>query len=194
MTEPPPQDDCIDDGVPVIDMSASDETVAQELLRAFRTIGFATLIHHGVESTTIQQAFQQSRLFFQLPTHTKLDYKFQGYESNRGYIGIGCESHEHPEPDQKETFDIGNEADVEYANKWPLNDEFKTTMTRYFDAFDALYLKIMKLLAIGMKLNDSDYFVERCNERHENLRLLHYPAIPRPQDQDEGNCSRSSPY
>jgi isopenicillin N synthase-like dioxygenase len=187
MTEKPPspEDDCIDDGVPVIDMSASDETVAQELLNAFQTIGFATLINHSVESTTIQQAFRQSRHFFQLPTLTKLGYKFQGYESNRGYIGIGCESHEHAQPDKKETFDIGNEADEAYSNKWPLDDEFKTTMTRYFDAFDALHLKIMKLLAAVMKLDDVNYFVERCNERHENLRLLHYPALPRPQDQDQ---------
>jgi isopenicillin N synthase-like dioxygenase len=53
-------------------------------------------------------------------------------------------------------------------------------MTRYFDSFDGLYLKIMKLLAMSMNLEDSNYLVERCNKRHENLRLLHYPSIPIP--------------
>lgn len=182
MAEQPQHND--DSGIPVIDMSASDETIAEELLRAFQTIGFATLVHHGVESSTMEHAFEQSHEFFHLSTPQKLQYKFQGYKSNRGYIGIGCETHENPKPDYKETFDIGNEADGEYENKWPLSDKFKSTMLTYFDSFDALHLRIMKLLAVGMKLEDVDYFVSKCNERHENMRLLHYPSIPRPPQQD----------
>jgi len=180
MTEPSPQDAT----VPVIDMSRSDAQVAEELLHAFQTIGFATLINHGVESTTIETAFEQSQAFFQLSPLQKLKYKFQGYRSNRGYIPIGCESHETPQPDKKETFDIGNDQEQEYVNKWPteeLSDKFKFDMLTYFDSFDELYLRIMRLLAVGMKLEDEEFFVERCNKRHENLRLLHYPSVPRPQ-------------
>ena len=178
-----------EDGIPVIDMSRSDAQVAEDLLRAFQTIGFATLIRHGVESTTIDAAFEQSHAFFQLPESIKLKYKFQGYKSNRGYISIGCESHETIQPDKKETFDIGNEAEGEYENKWPteeLSEKFRVTMLQYFDSFDALSLRIMRLLAVGMKLPDENFFVDRCNTRHENMRLLHYPSIPRPQkDSDE---------
>lgn len=182
--QPQKQQQQDDDGIPVIDMSSSDEMIAEELLRAFQKIGFATLINHGVESSTIQNAFQQSQQFFQLSVEEKLKYKFQGYKSNRGYIGIGCETHENPKPDNKETFDIGNEMDQEYENKWPLDDTFKNTILTYFDSFDALHLRIMKLLAIGMNLDDPDYFVNRCNERHENMRLLHYPSIPRTPNDD----------
>lgn len=186
MTEAPPPPP--DSPIPVIDMSGSDAQVAEELLKAFQTIGFATLIHHGVPLTTLKNAFEQSQAFFRLDEASKLKYKFQGYKSNRGYIPIGCESHETPQqPDKKETFDIGNEEEVEYDNKWPteeLSDKFKSTMLTYFDSFDGLHLRIMRLLAIGMKL-DEEFFVERCNQRHENLRLLHYPSVPRPQQKSD---------
>jgi isopenicillin N synthase-like dioxygenase len=52
-------------------------------------------------------------------------------------------------------------------------------MMTYFAEFDALHLRIMKHLAIAFKMETDDYFVERCNEKHENLRLLHYPAVPK---------------
>lgn len=185
-TTPPSQHD---DGIPVIDMFQSDEQVAEELLQAFQTIGFATLIHHGVDSSTIDDAFEQSRAFFNLSQPTKLKYKFQGYQSNRGYISMGCESHESVSADRKETFDIGNEDEQEYENHWPeeLSQKFRSTMLKYFDSFDALYLKIMRLLAVGMNLPDENFLVERCNQRHENLRLLHYPSIPRPKQGSSNN-------
>lgn len=179
-----------EDGIPVIDMSRSDEQVAQELLSAFQTIGFATLINHGVSNSTIETAFEQSHAFFNLSKDEKVKYKFQGYKSNRGYIPIGSEKHERPQPDVKETFDMGNEEEVEYENKWPkdeLGDAFRSAMLKYFDSFDALYLRIMKLLAVAMNLEDTDYFVDRCNKRHENMRLLHYPSVPRPKQGSNGS-------
>ena len=181
----PPQDSPI----PVIDMSRSDAHVAEELLNAFQTIGFATLVNHGVPKATLENACEQSQAFFRLDESSKLKYKFQGYMSNRGYIPVGCESHETPLPDKKETFDIGNELEKGYDNKWPmeeLSDKFKSIMLTYFDSFDELHLRIMRLLAVGMKLDDEDFFVKRCNQRHENLRLLHYPSVPLPQPSNDG--------
>lgn len=180
-----------DDAIPVIDMSMADQDVAEALLYAFKTIGFATLTNHGISTDTMDAAFQQSQAFFSLSTAKKLKYKYEGYKSNRGYIGIGCETHIST-PDKKETFDMGNENNAEeFQNKWPtdeLDESFKTVMMQYFDSFDGLYLRIMKLLAIGMKLDDVNYFVDRSNERHENLRLLHYPSVARPPyAQNSGN-------
>jgi isopenicillin N synthase-like dioxygenase len=98
---------------------------------------------------------------------------------------MGKEAHE-LQPDKKETYDVGNE-DEEYHNKWPteeLGEKFRSDLLAYFDAFDALHLRIMRLLAVGMKLTDGDFFVNRCNQRHENMRLLHYPSIPAHEDLD----------
>jgi isopenicillin N synthase-like dioxygenase len=99
---------------------------------------------------------------------------------------MGKETHEQ-QPDQKETYDVGNE-DEEYRNKWPteeLGENFRSDLLAYFDAFDALHIRIMRLLAVGMKLTDEDFFVNRCNQRHENMRLLHYPSIQANGDLEE---------
>jgi isopenicillin N synthase-like dioxygenase len=177
-----------DDAIPVIDMSQPDATVAAELLEAFQSIGFATLTHHGVPTYTIESGFHQSKAFFRLPTEDKLKYKYEGYASNRGYIPMGNETHESQLADKKETFDIGNEEEEEYGNKWPteeLGDKFRSDLLAYFDAFDALHLRIMRLLALGMKLTDENVFVDRSYKRHENMRMLHYPSIPADENCEE---------
>lgn len=169
--------------IPVVDLSQPDDTVvAKELVQAFRQIGFATLVYHGVPSTTIQKGFASSQQFFALPLDTKLQYKYQSHTSNRGYISMGSEKFESlTKPDRKETFDIGKEGEEGFQTPWPQeleNDGFKEDMLRYFQEFNDLNLRIMKLLAIGLGL-DETFLVSRCNEQHCNLRLLHYPELQR---------------
>jgi isopenicillin N synthase-like dioxygenase len=165
------QTDVIDD---------NDRAVAEQLLKAFTTIGFATLLDHGVVTESV---FPASQSFFALPLETKLKYKFQGYKSNRGYNPIGLETHDKSGvPDMKETFDIGpeNQDRDEFVNRWPdelVDETFREPLMAYFASMDALHLRILKLLGIALKLEDPNYLVDRCNQQHENLRLLHYPSI-----------------
>ena len=192
--------------VPVIDMSL--DTAGPAILRAFQTIGFATLTNHGIGVTVIEQAFAASKSFFDLELAEKMQYKYQGPSSNRGYIPYQAESHTNQQPpDRKETFDIGSERTEQtkdgYQNRWPTtatttssssstatatsssssssSSSFQSTMMEYFDKFDSLHLCIMKMLAIELSLSDDEFFVKRSNSQHENLRLLHYPAVPRTQ-------------
>lgn len=184
----------MDNDIPVIDMKNDNISVDNEyeidignqLIHAFRSIGLATLINHGIEESIIQDGFNSSYHFFKnLSLEQKLESKYTSHESNRGYIPMGSEhfmeSSNHA--DWKETFDIGSESDTElYQTPWPSQDVlseniFRSKVLQYFSAFDQLNLRLMKLLAIGLKLNDQNYFVNRCNEQHCNLRLLHYPSI-----------------
>ena len=130
--------------------------------------------------------FEKSKLFFDLPAATKQKYKFQGSESNRGYIGVGSETLDVVEgtntPDEnfmyKESLEIGKEDEPEFHNEWPdelSQTDFREHMLMYFNTMDALNLKIMRWIGIGLKLEDPNYLVDRCNNQHENLRLLHYP-------------------
>jgi isopenicillin N synthase-like dioxygenase len=172
------------DSIPVIDLSKPETTVIKELMEAFETIGFVTLTNHGIPQELRQHVFQASKKFFSLPTRTKLKYKYQSQESNRGYIRAGAEHHEdygnhEGIPDTKETFDIGYELEHTYKNLWPkeLGDsEFRSPLLEYFDRMDCLQLKLMKLIAIGLGL-DETMLVDKCNGHHENLRLLHYPSL-----------------
>lgn len=174
--------------IPVIDLSQDDEGVLIEaLLHAFTTIGFCTLINHGVSQPLIAGAFEASRAFFTcLPTETKLKYKYRDQTSNRGYIPFGSESHlsytEASNSDRKETMDIGWDDEPGFTNLWPTEEElpseiFKDILLEYFDIMDTLQLKLMRYIGMGLRLPDPNYLVDRCNGKHENLRLLHYPGF-----------------
>lgn len=173
--------------IPTIDLSSldgEDPVVIEELVTAFESVGFATLVNHGVDSALIDKAFAASKRFFSLPLLDKLKYGFQGHESNRGFIPPGTETHDLEKnclPDPKETFDIGKEDEPGFTNHWPeeLKDTtFRDDLLEYFQTMDRLYLRLMKMIAIGLKLPNPDFLVKRCNNQHENLRLLHYHSLP----------------
>ena len=94
----------------MIDLSQKDDVIIQQLMDAFTTIGFCTLINHSDDTSFIENAFSASKHFFQLPLDTKQKYAYTSQESNRGYIAYGQETHDQfgtVLPDVKETFDIG---------------------------------------------------------------------------------------
>ena len=192
--------------IPVIDLDlnrrSSDEIIT-ELLNAFTTIGFCTIINHGISSELISNTFQVSKNFFDLPLDVKLKYKYLSPKSNRGYIPYGMETHDKTydscsdssltiPPDQKETMDIGYDNNDEiFKNNWPDKDiiddsssnndddniKFHNVLVEYFSLMDKLYLRLMKYIGQGLGLpDDGEYLVQKCNGKHENLRLLHYPG------------------
>lgn len=217
---PKTSSDC---GIPVIDLSPHrDETgIVSDLLDAFTTIGFCTLINHGISSDLFRKAFDASRIFFELPIETKLKYKYKTPSSNRGYIPYGAEKHDKdkegrllgtadtkkdtlsnafPASDQKETMDIGFDCpdrsggdsgeEFFFKNQWPeelSSCDFREVLETYFEEMDTLHLRLMKYVGKGLALPDEGgYLVQKCNEKHENLRLLHYPSIDIARTADAG--------
>jgi isopenicillin N synthase-like dioxygenase len=175
-----------DSSIPIIDLSRDEAVVAKDLVDAFRTIGFCILVGHGVDLDVVKKGFASSKAFFELSSEIKEEYKYEGHLSNRGFIPMGKEFFGREsqtsamQPDRKETFEIGKEDEAEYANRWPselAEQGFKQDMLKYFNTFDHLYGRLMKYLGVGLGLDDKDFFEERCNEQHCNLRLLHYPEV-----------------
>lgn len=177
-------DDGRQSAIPVIDFSpwvddeASEDDrtrVSQEVFRAFSTIGFIVITHHGVPGDDpvtgagglTERGFRAARSFFELDKETKVQYKYLSAESNRGYIAMGQEKLDGDLPDIKETFDIGYEGEKAFANRWPvgtdIHDTFKSAMLEYFDAYDRLHLQILRALARGMGFDSDDYFTPLCN-------------------------------
>jgi isopenicillin N synthase-like dioxygenase len=185
-------DDLPASAIPVIDMTLDEASVAASILDAFSKIGFATLTKHDISPQLIRDAFVASKAFFARPLDEKMARRLDDHKANRGYIPVGAEAFTDTSnsPDKKETFDIGNEDELEYTNKWPTDADgvvFQTTMIEYFQAFDALHLRIMRLLAVALHMPDEAFFVDRCNERHENLRLLHYPSVTKLSNTTDSN-------
>jgi len=172
--------------IPLIDLSVEKDEVAlgKEVVETFKLVGFATLINHGVDASTIQRGFAASKTFFEMPLETKRKYKYVNHAANRGYIQPGSENHKTTgvADEQKETYDIGKEAEDGYATPWPVElaeKGFKEDLLHYFQEFNQLNLRLMKLIAIGLGLPDPDFLVIRCNDQHCNLRLLHYLELKR---------------
>ena len=145
--------------VPVLNFAPfySDDAVARaelgaELLAAFKDIGFVTLVNHNLPAELNNRAFEASASFFNGLTPTqKAKYEWVSPESNRGYLAMGQERLDGGLPDIKETFEIGNEAEATYENRWPDEElpAFRMTMLEYFLAADQLHLDVLRCLAIG---------------------------------------------
>jgi len=182
--------------IPVIDLSNSEDAIIEDLMKALTTIGFATLINHGVPPTLLEKALVASKSFFALSPDIKQKYAFQGSESNRGYIGVGNEVLDVVDGNNtsvmyKESLEIGKEDEPGYNNEWPeefAETSFRVDLLDYFQAMDTLNLDIMRWIGMGLKLEDPNYLVDRCNGQHENLRLLHYPPL----SPDLSNASRAN--
>lgn len=181
------KENCVldDVGIPVIELSGEDDEtlIAENLVAALRTIGFATIVGHGVDASVVKSAQTASKEFFELDLQTKQKYGYMGHASNRGYIALGNESHQDfVARESKEVFDIGKEGEPGFVTPWPeelSSTGFRKDMLHYIDCFDALHLRLLRLIAIGLKMPDENFFVDRCNQQHINLRLLHYPSIVR---------------
>lgn len=208
-------------GIPVVDLSRTREEtkIVSELLEAFTTTGFCTLVHHGIPKDLFPKAFRASRNFFELSIEAKLKCKYKTPLSNRGYIPYGAERHDKDRegntlvattatndvsttaPDQKETMDIGYDDDDDdvVKNEWPQElppRDFRYVLETYFEEMDALYLRLIKYIGRGLGLpDDGDYLVRKCNGKHENLRLLHYPSMARTiGDGAEGGTTRGNAH
>ena len=174
--------------VPVLDFApwrtgdaAQKAEIGARLFAICEDIGFVTLVNHGLPTDLNVRTFEQSEKFFTgLSPEQKSNYAWVSPESNRGYLGMGQEVLDGTVPDLKETFEIGNERETTYANRWPTAElpEFRETMLEYFHAADMLHLDVLRCLAIGMNLGE-DFFTPLCDGNHQNLRLLHYPPSPR---------------
>jgi isopenicillin N synthase-like dioxygenase len=158
---------------PVLDLTR--ETAAEDLIFALETEGFAILTNHGIDTAP---ALAASRCFFELSNDGKMRCVYRGHDSNRGYVPLGQESHStFMTYDVKEAFHIGKEGEPGLVTPWPdaLNEHFKEPLLEYWKSCNQLQLHILKLVGKGLKLEDPEYFADRCNHEHCNLRLTHFP-------------------
>ena len=98
--------------IPILDLSQDDRALAPALDAAFRDIGFASVVNHGVSATTIADLYAAANAFFDLPADAKRKVKRPRPDQNRGYIGYGEETlarlgGRQTPPDHKEIFSIG---------------------------------------------------------------------------------------
>jgi len=184
--------------IPILDLSEGDRNLAPALDDAFRDIGFASVVNHGVPSATIRLLYEAADAFFDLPAEAKRQVARPRPDQNRGYIGYGEETlarlgGRQTPPDYKEIFSIGPfdlPDDTYYTgpaaypsfapNLWPSNPpELQPAMRAYWQAITALAQRLLSISARALGL-PADYFAAMTDRQISMLRLICYPPYGRP--------------
>ncbi|RYP65494.1 hypothetical protein DL770_008985 [Monosporascus sp. CRB-9-2] len=167
-------------------------------LQGFRAPGtrFAYIVNHGIANNLLEEAFHFSRELFALPQETKMlaphppgpnvhrGYSWPGLEKvTQDIIKEGDEATEAKNreiADVKESYEIGSEDFELQPNVW-LPEEvlpgFRSFMTQFYWTCFETAKELLRALALGIGLEDEDYFLNYHSGENNQLRLLHYPPV-----------------
>lgn len=169
----------IDRDVPQIDMSDffnRKEEITEALWAAATDIGFFQLTDHGIPKTLIEDAFDLSAQFFDLPSETKAQYPLKP-GTNAGWEYKAQVRPSTGTADQKESYQITL---PRMSGLWPTGEElrhFKVTMLAFERHNWALAMKVLDCFADKL-----DFPPETFTQGHDpdtkeyqsTLRLIHY--------------------
>jgi isopenicillin N synthase-like dioxygenase len=189
--------------IPVIDISpflnGSDKKgVAEKVTNACKNIGFLIISGHGIEPTTVKDAFRKSRQFFNLEQKKKNLYHPQKESQQRGYHafatrGLAYTLGRDAPPDLRETYFLGPindhrkyfqaspEALQAYApNIMPDQPEgFSVSLENIYTSYQRLSEDILRIFSISLDLDES--FFSKLITRHFSILSSHYyPPLQKP--------------
>ncbi|KAK2731314.1 hypothetical protein FQN55_004773 [Onygenales sp. PD_40] len=191
--------------IPIIDFSnwkpesTQEERmkVAQDIVSACKTVGFAYIINHAISPDRLAEAFAWSKKFFDLTPEQKLRAPHPEESSvYRGYSWPGLEKvsqvlSEKDDPelakklreitDYKESYDMGSEQDSYQPNVWISEDMlpgFRDFMMKFYWECFGVASDILRAISIGIGLEDQDHLLKLHSGHNNQLRLLHYPSLP----------------
>ena len=167
--------------VPVIDLSGDPERVEAQVARACAEWGFFHIVGHGLDAGLIRRTLDEAQAFFAAPAEAKRALA-RNRDNPWGYNDRELTKRRR---DKKQIFDIGPDAaalkiegDV-FSGETPFPDwqpGLKPTMCAWFDACEALCLRLLRPVATGLGAG-RDALVGDFDGAHTSfLRLNHYPV------------------
>ena len=179
--------------IPVINFSSdcSDAVVAQDLVHAMETIGFVYLDNvPGYDKEQEQRLLDETKWFFSLPLEEKLlvspsKWNKQSKSVYRGYVPISVENNYLREhyliADHVPDDDPDKQGNPLYEDSpWPegaRGERFHKIMMSHYTAMHNAAMRFVRLLAIGLGLDEDHFackFTPKCTS---NLKILHYPTF-----------------
>lgn len=179
----------------------ADRAAAQELDRAFATLGFATIRGHGVPAERFERTYAIARRFFGLPESEKMRCLpdrpglFRGYSAvgtHRSAVGSHKADAARAPGDLGETYMIARVDGLDdpyyrdpafgltYApNFWPDLPGFRDEFETYYRTMERLAFRLMRLAAISLDL-DPSFFVSRMQRHCSTCTLINYPPLSSP--------------
>lgn len=185
--------------VPVIDISglysgdrAVRDSVAAELGRAAREVGFFYIRGAAIDDALFDALLAATKKFFALPLEEKMRSYIGLSRCHRGYVPTGEEGLSGDKPDLKEAFDTALDLpadDPDYLagnpmlgpNTWPDLPGFADAVTAYYTAVLAVGQKLLWAFAVALG-EDPDTFTQHATKTPSQLRLVHYPYNPGAED------------
>ncbi|KAL4910686.1 hypothetical protein BDW74DRAFT_141651 [Aspergillus multicolor] len=195
-----------------IDDEASRKGVARELVDACQRVGFVRIMNHSLPEANLNKAFEWMKQLFALPEEEKMKAPHpEGWAVHRGYSWPGLEKISQimstgddeearmklrEVPDVKEVYDIGSENNTHEPNQW-LPDAtlpgFREFMIQFYSDCDHVGNDILRALAVGLKLEDTEYLTRKHSGDSHQLRLLHYLPVPA-DDLEQDRISRCAAH
>ncbi|KAH6715584.1 2og-Fe oxygenase family protein [Leptodontidium sp. MPI-SDFR-AT-0119] len=197
--------------IPTIDITSIDSpdpsvrnALAQELYEACVSCGFFYLKGHGMSDELLAETFDLLERFFALDLESKMDAHVQKNPAIRGYEPMG-ETKMDPRTklDFKESYTIGDcplEPEQKYTEKtgkappgdlkrpqniWPSAAPwYRDGLYRYYNEVLPVSLKLVRLLALSLKLDEDKFLGDFFNFPITGMRALHYPPVP-PEDKEK---------
>jgi len=182
------------DSLPVIDISPylnnteKKQEVVEAWYRAFNTVGFATIVGHGVPDEVVENAERVAREFFSLPLEVKTKSSHTDIKSagSLGYVPFGLEmvsGTTTPDGAEIKSSKRSNDlvesigfrrTEADFLPDTPKN--FTQEVYTYWDHMLKLLQKIMEISAVSLGLHE-DYFVPYYKEPRTFLKFAHYPPV-----------------
>lgn len=186
--------------IPTIDLTAlftddadARRAVGETIRRACIEVGFFYVTGHGVAPEIVAGGFDAAQRFFALPDADKQAVSILRSDHMRGYTGL---LEENTDPDNAgdlhEAFDMARDLSPDDpdahlgiygwgVNQWPTLDGFRPQMLTYYDALQRLCDALYRGFALSLDL-DEDFFTAKRAKPIGELRLLRYPAQPKPEN------------
>eukprot|EP00927_Polykrikos_kofoidii_P061604 TRINITY_DN56437_c0_g1_i1.p1 TRINITY_DN56437_c0_g1~~TRINITY_DN56437_c0_g1_i1.p1 ORF type:complete len:657 (+),score=115.67 TRINITY_DN56437_c0_g1_i1:56-1972(+) len=194
---------CFED-IPVIDVSADESIVIEQLRYACEVVGFMQIVGHGVDEDLFNRMLTAQKALFDLPVDKKKLLATTIRSPVRGYFSKGGENLDsvlaenvdvgvpkQTVSDSKEGFDCNGVSwsqppggtfiqDMFNCNAGDPSDEdvpgFSQTMLEYQMAIFQLCRRLLRLMALVMDL-PGDFFEPHLTHPTATHRLLHYWPI-----------------
>jgi isopenicillin N synthase-like dioxygenase/tRNA(Arg) A34 adenosine deaminase TadA len=176
----------IDDGVvPVIDMSLSDAEVTKQLWEAATTVGFFTVVNHGIDQSLIDAAFGSAGTFFGQSVEDKKAQSPLDMSINSGFESFSQVRPSTEVADQKESLQITARTGC-MEGRWPANPDFESCSQTLMKAAHGLAIRLLTLLEPMATPHLppgtlADAHTLWSEQGQCTLRYLHYPPVSSPE-------------
>ena len=179
--------------------------------QACETVGFFTIVGHGVPDSVVADLQAEARAFFALPEAEKHRVPQPPNCNSRGYMppkqrALGYTLGAQTPPDWQEGFGVGpsGAAPAHLAgtaaafffapNLWPADrPAFRTAFETYFHAMDALSVHLLRLFAVALGLPPA-FFDDKVDHGASVLRAIWYPPQPEPPEPGQLRAGAHSDY